>query len=143
MDNDTVTLPITSFQSTLQHILYIAASSGTTSGSSHATRSQPLHLAPHSRQQTTSPGLGNRCLRMRFFTFGNRKKVTWGQVGTIGWMSHLISPASFPETQLLHWPCGKRHCHGGGEFLAVLSLAASPEFFRILGGAKLLYTILL
>ena len=51
MDNDRVSLPITSFQSTLQHILYTAASSGTTSGSSHATRSQTLHLAPHCRQQ--------------------------------------------------------------------------------------------
>ena len=51
MDNDTVSLPITSFQSTLQHILYTAASSGTTSGSSHAARSQSLHLAPHCRQQ--------------------------------------------------------------------------------------------
>ena len=51
----------------------------------------------------------------------------------------LISPASFPETQLLHWLCGKRHCHGGTEFLAVL--AASPEFLRILGGDKLLYII--
>ena len=53
----------------------------------------------------------------------------------------LISPASFSETQLLHWLSGKRHCQGGAEFLAVLYLAASPEFFRILGGAKLLYTI--
>ena len=70
-----------------------------------------------------------------------QEKVARGQVGTVGWMSHLISPASFPETQLLHWLCGKRHCHGGAEFLAVLFLAASPEFFRILGGAKLLYTI--
>ena len=46
-----VSLPITSFQSTLQHILYTAASSGTTSGSSHVTLSQTLHLAPHCRQQ--------------------------------------------------------------------------------------------
>ena len=51
MDNDRVSLPITSFQNTLQHILYTAASSGTTSGSSHASRSQTLHLAPHCRQQ--------------------------------------------------------------------------------------------
>ena len=51
MDNDRISLPITSFQSTLQHILYTAASSGTTSGISHATRSQTLHLAPHCRQQ--------------------------------------------------------------------------------------------
>ena len=51
MDNDTVSLPITSFQSTLQHILYTAASSGTTSGRSHATRSQTMHLAFHCRQQ--------------------------------------------------------------------------------------------
>ena len=51
MDNDRVTLPITSFKSTLQHILYTAASSRATSGRSYATRSQSLHLAPHCRQQ--------------------------------------------------------------------------------------------
>ena len=51
MDNDRVSSPITSFQSTIQHILYTAASSGTTSGSSHATRSQTLQLAAHCRQQ--------------------------------------------------------------------------------------------
>ena len=51
MDNDTVSLPITSFQSTLQHILHSAASSGTIYGGSHAARSQTLHLAPYCRQQ--------------------------------------------------------------------------------------------
>ena len=57
MDNDRVSLPITSFQSNLQHILYTAASSGTTSGSNHASRSQTLHLAPHCRQQQHLLGL--------------------------------------------------------------------------------------
>ena len=51
MDYDRVSLSITPFQSTLKHILYTAASSGTTSGRSHATSSQTLHLASHCRQQ--------------------------------------------------------------------------------------------
>ena len=140
MDNDTVTLPIASFQSTLQHILYTAASSGTISGSSHAGRSQLLPLAPHCRQQQHLLGweIGVRaCDSSRSGTV----KCRTGPVRDCRLDESLISPAPFPETQLLHWLCGKRRCHGGAEFLAVLYLAAFPEFFRILGGAKLLYTI--
>ena len=135
-----VSLPITSFQSTLQHILYTAASSGTTSGSSHATRFQTLHLAPHFRQQQHLLGweIGVRaCDSSRSGT----GKCRTGPGRDCRLDESFISPAYFPETKLLHWLYGKRHCHGGAEFLAVLSLAASPEFLRILGGAKLLYTI--
>ena len=140
MDNDTVTLPITSFQSTLQHILYTAASSGTTRGSSHATRSQTLHLAPHCRQQQHHLGweIGVRACD---YSRSGTGKCRTGPGRDCRLDESLISPESFSETQLLHWLCGKRHCHGGAEFLAVLSLASSPDFFRILGGAKLLYTI--
>ena len=140
MDNDRVSLPITSFQSTLQHILYTAASSGTTSGSSQATRSQILHLAPHCREQQhlLAWEIGVRvCDSSRSET----GKSCTGPGRDCRLDESLISPASFPETQVLHWLCGKRHCHGGAEFLAVLFLAASPEFFRILGRDKLLYTI--
>ena len=135
MDNDTVSLPITSFQSTLKHILYTAASSGTTSGSSHAARSQTLHLALHCRQQQHLLGweIGVRAC--------DSSRSGTGKFRMSRLDESLISPESFPETQLLHWLCGKRHCHGGAEFLAILSLAASPEFFRVLGGAKLLHTI--
>ena len=137
MDNDTVSLPITSFQSTLQHILYTVASSGTTCGSSHATRSQTLHLAPLCRQQQHLLGweIGVRACDSSCSGTG---KYRTGPGRDCRLDESFISPASFPEMQLLHWLCGKRHCHGGAEFLAVLSLAASPEFFRILGGAKLL-----
>ena len=140
MDNDRVSLPITPFQSTLQHILYTAASSGTTSGSSHAARTRTLHLAPHGRQQQhlLAWEIGVRaCDSSRSGT----GKCRTGSGRDCRLNESLISPASFPETQLLHWLCGKRNCHGGAEFLAVLSLAASPEFLRILGGAKFLYTI--
>ena len=140
MDDYRVSLPITCFESTLQHILYTAASSGTTSGSSHAARSQTLHLALHCRQQQHLLGweIGVRtCDSSRSGT----GKCCTGPGRDCRLDESLISPESFPETQLLHWLCGKRHCHGGAEFLAVLSLAASPEFLRILGGAKLLYTI--
>ena len=140
MDNDTVSLPIASFQSNLQHILYTAASSGTTSGSSHATPSQTLHLAPHCRQQQHLLGWEIGVRAFDSSCSGTGKCRTWpGQDCRLD--ESLISPASFPETKLLHWLCGKRHCHGGAEFLTVLSLAASPEFLRILGGAKLLYII--
>ena len=135
-----VSLPITSFQSILQHILYTAASSGTTSGSSHAASSQTLHLALHCRQQQHLLGweIGVRaCSSSRSGT----GKCGTGAGRDCRLDESLISPAYFPETQLLHWLCGKRHCHGVAEFLAVLSLAASPEFLRTLGGAKLLYTI--
>ena len=140
MDTDRVSLPITSFQSTFQHILYTVASSGTTSGSSHAARSQTLHLAPHCRQQEHLLGweIGvHACDSSR----SGAGKCRTGPGRDCRLDESLISPASFPETGLLLWLCGKRHCHGGAEFLGVLSLAASPEFLRILGGAKLLYTI--
>ena len=140
MDNNRVSLPITSFQSTLQHILYTAASSETTSGSSHTTRSQTLHLAPHCRQQQHLLGW-EICVRTCDSSRSGRGKCRTGPGRDCRLAESLISPASFPETQLLHWLCGKRHCHGGAEFLAVLSLAASPEFLRMLGGDKLLYTI--
>ena len=132
MDNDIVSLSITSFQSTLQHILCTVASSGTTSGSSHAARSQTLHLAPHCRQQQHLLGweIGvHACDSSRSGT----GKCRTGTGRDYRLDESLISLASFPETQLLHWLCGKRHCHGGAEFLAVLSLATSPEFLRILG----------
>ena len=140
MDNDTVSLPITSFQSTLQHIQYTAASSGTTSGSSHAAHSQTLHLALHCRQQQHLLGweIGVRaCISSHSGTGKCRTRP--GRECRLD--ESLISPESFSETQLLHWLSGKRHCHGGTEFLAVLSLDASPEFLGILGGTKLLYTI--
>ena len=140
MDNNRVSLPITSFQSTLQHILYTAASSGTICRSSHAICSQTLHLAPHCRQQQhlLSWEIGVRaCDSPRSGTGKSRT----GSGRDCRLDESLISPASFSEMQLSHWLCGKMHCHGGAEFLAVLSLAASAEFFRILGGAKLLYTI--
>ena len=120
--------------------IHSAASSGTTSGSSHATRSQTLHLAPHCRQQQQLLAweIGVRtCDSSRSGT----GKCRTGPGRECRLDESLISPASFPKTQLLHWLCGKRHSHGGAEFHAVLSLAASPEFFRVLGGAKLLYTI--
>ena len=125
MEYDRASLTITSFQSTLQYILYTAASSG----SSHAARSQTLHLAPHCRQQQHLLGweIGVRtCDSSRSGTDKSRT----GQGRDCKLDESLISPASFPETQLLHWLCGKRHCHGEAEFLAVLSLAASPEFFE-------------
>ena len=140
MDNDRVSLPITSFQSTLQHILYTAASSGTTSGSSHATHSQTLHLAPHCKQQQHLLGweIGARACDSSCSGTG---KCRTGPGRDSRLDESLNSPASFPEMKLLHWLCRKRHFHGGAEFLAVLPLAASPEFLRILGEAKLLYTI--
>ena len=140
MDNDTVSLPITSFQSSLQHFLYTAASSGTTSGSSHAAHSQTLHLAPHFRQQQHLLGW-EIDFRACDSSHSGTGKCRTGPGRDCRLDESLISLVSFPETQLLQWLCGKRHCHGGAEFLAVLSLAASPEFFRILGGEKLLYTI--
>ena len=137
MDNDRISLPTTSFQSILQHILYTAASSGTNFGSSHETRSQKLHLAPHCRQQEHLLGweIGVRACDSSHSGTGKC------HMGPDQDCKSLISPESYPETQLLHWLCGKRHCHGGADFLAVLSLAASSEFLRILGGDKLLYTI--
>ena len=86
MDNDTVSLPITSFQSTLQHILCTAAFSGTTSGSSHVTRSQTLHLALHCRQQQHL--LGWEIGAHAILHFREQENVARGQVGTIGWMSY-------------------------------------------------------
>ena len=100
MDNDRVSLPITSFQSTLQHILYTAASSGTTSGSSHSTRSQTLHLSPHCRQQQHLLGweIGVRaCDSSRSGT----GKCRTGPGRDCRLDESLISPASFPETQLI------------------------------------------
>ena len=108
MDNDIVSLPITSFQSTLRHILYTAASSGTTCGSSHATRSQTLHLALHCRQQQHLLGceIGVRaCDSSRSGT----GKCRTGPGRDCRLDEPLISQASYPETQLLHWLYGKRH----------------------------------
>ena len=99
MDNNRVSLPITSFQSTLQHILYTAASSGTICRSSHAICSQTLHLAPHCRQQQhlLSWEIGVRaCDSSRSGTGKSRT----GSGRDCRLDESLISPASFPETQL-------------------------------------------
>ena len=120
MDNDRVSLPITSFQSTLQHILYTAASSGTTSGSSHASRCQTLHLAPHCREQHHLLGW-EISVHARDSSRSGTGKIRTGPGRDYRQDESLISPASFPEMQLLNWLCGKRHCHGGAEFLTVES----------------------
>ena len=137
MDNDTVSLSITSFQSTLQHILYTPVSSGTTSGSSQITRSQTLHLAPHCRQQQHLLG----------WEIGVRACDS-SRSGTGNCRTGPGRDCRLDESLIFQ----KRNCCIGcvGRGIVMLeqnssqyclSLAASPEFFRILGGAKLLYTI--
>ena len=106
MNKDRVPLPITSFQSSLQHILYTAASSGTTSGSSHATRSQTLHLTPHCRQQQHLLGWEIGFRACDYSRSGTGKcRTAPGRDCRLD--ESLISLASFPETQLLHWLCGR------------------------------------
>ena len=140
MDNGRVSLPIKSFQSTLQHILYTAASSGTTSGSSHATRSQTLHLAPHCRQQQLLLDWEIGVHACDSSRSGTGKSRT-GPGRDCRLDESLISPRRLFQKRNCCIGCVGRGIVMLEQFLTILSLAASPEFLRILGGDKLLYTI--